>query len=125
MDVKACAIIRNDKGDLLLQLRDRDPGKEKWVLFGGSVEEGETDEQACRREIKEEIDYNIKDLTLFGRYNNEAAEMPTFIVKEPVSLNQLTLHEGSEMRFFSPQELSTIEIGFGQKKILDDFLKKN
>ena len=52
MNERAAAIIIN-KGSLLLMHRKK-PDREYYVLPGGSVESGETPEEACIREVKEE-----------------------------------------------------------------------
>src|SRR4028118_898920 len=52
MNERAAAIIINN-GSLLLMHRKK-PGQEYYVLPGGSVESGETPEEACVREVKEE-----------------------------------------------------------------------
>lgn len=58
----ALAIIVNDNNQFLLLKRNPNvemwqPGK--WALVGGSVEEGETPEEAVKREIKEETGLDI------------------------------------------------------------------
>jgi ADP-ribose pyrophosphatase YjhB (NUDIX family) len=52
MNECAAAIIINN-GSLLLMHRTK-PDREYYVLPGGSVESGETPEEACIREVKEE-----------------------------------------------------------------------
>ena len=54
------AVIYQD-GKFLLQHRDNDPTifhPGKWGLFGGSVDKGETLEEALVRELKEEINWS-------------------------------------------------------------------
>jgi len=60
----AAIILENDQGELLLYLRDNKPGIPfplHWDLIGGHVEEGETPEEALVREVKEELDFDLKD----------------------------------------------------------------
>jgi ADP-ribose pyrophosphatase YjhB (NUDIX family) len=52
MNERAAAIIINNNS-LLLMHRTK-PNREYYVLPGGSVESGETPEEACIREVKEE-----------------------------------------------------------------------
>jgi 8-oxo-dGTP pyrophosphatase MutT (NUDIX family) len=52
MNERAAAIIINH--GLLLLMHRRKPGKDYYVLPGGSVEYGETPEVACIREVREE-----------------------------------------------------------------------
>lgn len=60
---RACVLVRNDSGDLLLIHRMKD-GRDYWVFPGGSIESGETPEMAAIREAKEELSLDIEGLTL-------------------------------------------------------------
>jgi len=61
------AVIRNERGRLLLIRRGHDPGAGLWSLPGGRVEPGETDEQALVREIREETGLVVQAGRLLGR----------------------------------------------------------
>jgi mutator protein MutT len=52
MNERAAAVIINNNS--LLLMHRKKPNKEYYVLPGGSVESGETPEEACIREVKEE-----------------------------------------------------------------------
>lgn len=53
------------QGNRALMVKDRvDRGDIVWNFPGGRVEDGETPEQACIREVKEETGYDIKVLKL-------------------------------------------------------------
>jgi mutator protein MutT len=62
------AAIFNKEGKLLVTLRGEKAKNErgKWEIPGGSVEFGETFEQAIKREIKEELGIEIEVLELLG-----------------------------------------------------------
>ena len=66
-----CMVIRHtDRGaELLLGLKKRGIGEGKLVAPGGHVEPGETDLQACVREVKEEtgLAVDVGDLRPLGR----------------------------------------------------------
>ena len=64
------AVIENDKQELLLTVRARDPFKGMLDLPGGFVDLGETAEDAVRREVKEELNLDIEQLTFFGTFPN-------------------------------------------------------
>lgn len=64
------AIIENSKGELLLTVRKNDPFKGMLDLPGGFVDLGETAEDAVRREIKEELNLAVEELTFFGSFPN-------------------------------------------------------
>jgi 8-oxo-dGTP diphosphatase len=48
------AVIKDERGRLLLVKRGHDPGAGLWSLPGGRVEPGETDAEALVREMREE-----------------------------------------------------------------------
>ena len=53
------AIITNDKGELLVTIRAKEPAKGTWDLPGGFVDLNEYAEDAVKREIKEELNLDI------------------------------------------------------------------
>ena len=62
----AAVILYNERNEILLQKKDltfpRWPGC--WCMFGGGVEGNEDPETALKREIKEERDYDLGEITL-------------------------------------------------------------
>jgi ADP-ribose pyrophosphatase YjhB (NUDIX family) len=53
------AFIQNQKGDLLVCVRAKEPAKGTWDLPGGFIDENETAEDAVRRELKEELNAEV------------------------------------------------------------------
>ncbi len=66
-----CAIIRN--GEKVLSVKRRDKGEVglKWEFPGGKIEPGESMEEAIIREIKEELNCNIKVIKYLGNVYHE------------------------------------------------------
>lgn len=63
----ACAIIVGiTKGDKLLLAHNTNFLKDRYSVIAGFVELGETLEEAVRREIKEEVNINVKNIKYFG-----------------------------------------------------------
>ncbi|WP_461629827.1 NUDIX hydrolase [Labilibaculum euxinus] len=65
------ALIVNEKGELLLAKRAVEPQKGMLDLPGGFVDVMETAEQALCREIKEELNLEVAELSYFMSYPNE------------------------------------------------------
>lgn len=57
-------------GGRLLMVR-RKFGSNKWVFPGGAINPGETPEAAARREIKEDLGIELRELTSLGRFTQE------------------------------------------------------
>jgi 8-oxo-dGTP pyrophosphatase MutT (NUDIX family) len=64
----ACAIITNDKGEVLLQQR---VDNHLWGYHGGAIEVDESVEEALRRELKEELNIEIDEMHLFKIYSGK------------------------------------------------------
>lgn len=64
----ACVIIGDGKGNVLLQHR-ADNGL--WAYHGGSVEIDEDVKEAAIREVKEEINLDLKNLKLFDVFSGK------------------------------------------------------
>ena len=56
------AIIR-DNHILLIRHRENESGRSYWILPGGGIELGETEEDCIRREMKEETNLNVRILS--------------------------------------------------------------
>jgi len=72
MNAAACIIV-NDQGQILLQLRGDD---HTWGLPGGIMELGETMEETCRREVKEETGLDVINLVSLGAFHNFSKTWP-------------------------------------------------
>ena len=126
----AAIIFENDKGELLFYLRDNKPGIPftcHWDLFGGHIEEGETPEQALVREVKEEINYDLKDYTFFKKYEcpeGDAYPNVKFIFFGRINLpiSEITLLEGERVRYFTKDEIPGIRFANILKMIVLDYI---
>ena len=61
------AVVRDDRGRLLLVLRGHEPAAGTWSLPGGRVEAGESDAEALRREVREETGLEVEVGALVGQ----------------------------------------------------------
>jgi mutator protein MutT len=127
----AAIIFENDRGELLFYLRDNKPGipfPRHWDLFGGHVEEGETPEEALVREVKEEINYDLKDYSFFKEYEcREGDAYPNikYIFHGRINLpaDEITLLEGDRVKYFTREEVPGIRFANILKMIVLDYIK--
>ena len=101
---------------VLMQLRDMKKGINFpgcWGFFGGSIDDGETPEEASKRELLEEIGYKpagmykmgfdvVRDL---GNLSIHAYCCPLTI-----SIGKIDLQEGMDLGLFSLEEIMTKEL---------------
>ncbi|MFN8536181.1 MAG: NUDIX domain-containing protein [Thermomicrobiales bacterium] len=118
----ALAILVNEAGQILLQLRDDDPTipyPATWGLPGGGIEPGETSELAVRRELIEEIAFVAGDLAELGRFvTPEGFVLNVFSGAIDLPLEALELNEGTALCFFPPQALRELHIAPWLKAVL-------
>jgi 8-oxo-dGTP diphosphatase len=115
---------------LIIYLRDDKPGipfPNHWDLIGGHVEEGETPEQALRRETKEEIGIELKHWDFFRRYDcfaHDAYPNSKFIYHGRIDrlAAELPLFEGQRLSAIEPQQRREIRFANILATIVDDFI---
>lgn len=125
------AIIVNKKNEVLLQKKTLDYKTISgggWSLFGGEIEKGEDLEQALKREVKEEINYEIDKFKLFKiedykLQNGMQGKRYIFIVFFDGNISLISLSEGGGFGFFSSSELNSIKIIDACLKSLKDYFK--
>jgi 8-oxo-dGTP pyrophosphatase MutT (NUDIX family) len=133
----AIAILYQEN-KFLMQLRDNIPNilyPGYWGLFGGHIEAGETPEIALRREILEEINYELpQKFDEFGCYGDDRVIRHVFHAPLLVELDQLVLSEGWDMGLLTLEDISqgscysTVAgevrpIGTVHQRILLDFMQ--
>ena len=65
-------IIRD--GEILLIKRAAQPGKGKWAVPGGRIEQDEDAVQCLKREMKEETNLDVEPIALLGIYSDPKRE---------------------------------------------------
>lgn len=122
----APAIIRNQKGEILLGKRDEHAPcyPSMWGLPGGMINYGESLEGAIKREVKEELGVEIRII----KYGKPCMHFPT--KKCPLQTLDAPVYckikkgkpkpkdETTEVRWFSPKEIKNMELAYAHKKIL-------
>ena len=128
-DVIECIII-NKKNEILLQKKTADyaPNPGCWCFFGGEIEMGETPEQAAKRELKEELNYDIKKYELLTSQHYKIADREgkthTFVVYFDGDVSKITLTEGAGFAFFSKAELDSVKLVNWERAALEKYFNK-
>jgi NDP-sugar pyrophosphorylase family protein len=107
------AILINGQGQVLLQQRDDNPAIRypgHWSLFGGTREDGESAAAAVAREVKEELDFEMRNFGLFREFVQNKKREFAFVGELSAELRELTLSEGQGMDLFDPAELPQLQI---------------
>lgn len=117
------AILLAADGRYVLQLRDDVPHiwyPGHWGLFGGSVDPGEDELTALRRELREELEFEL-DATrarLFTRFQFDLRPLGLElyfrsyyeITVRPAELGRFVLHEGAAMRSVPGDEMLAMKL---------------
>ncbi|MEB3170260.1 MAG: NUDIX hydrolase [Synechococcaceae cyanobacterium] len=110
MNVAVALALLEREGRWLLQLRDDIPtiiAPGCWALFGGHLDPGETPEQALRRELQEEIAWEVGPLAFCCRHDRPERSLHYFHAALTAPLEALELREGQDMALVSLAELET------------------
>lgn len=98
----------------------------EWGFFGGHIEPGEKPEAALVREVKEELDFDLKEFKFFKKY------LATFAGEELVQwvytarfpgFENLEQHEGAGMKLFTISEIKKLKILPIDHPIIDELEK--
>jgi len=128
----AAIILENDSGEFLLALRDNKswiPFPNHWDLIGGHVEEGETPEEAVKREYMEELGLELNDFKFYREFeclNGDAFENIKFIYtgKINIPVEEITLLEGQYVRYFTKEEIPDVKFANIIKSIVMEYISE-
>ena len=113
------AVIENNKGEILVARRAKDPAKDTLDLPGGFIDMYETAEEAVCREIKEEtrltvtsIQYLFTIPNIYPYSNFEVHTVDIFFKCKVDDFRELKAQDDvSELFFISPNELNPTDFG--------------
>lgn len=124
------AVILNNRNEILLLLRMKEPEQGYWTIPGGTVEMFESIEDAIIREVKEEVNLEVKIDRLLGVTNHIIKDKsihwvaPAFLVKVvggELHNNELNKHK--KMKWFALNNLPD-NITLTTEKALDYYIKR-
>jgi 8-oxo-dGTP diphosphatase len=116
------AVIRDDKGRLLLIKRGHEPGAGLWSLPGGRIEPGETDAEALVREMREETGLEVAPGPLLGAVQRPAGNGDVIDIRDyAATVTGGTLIPGddaADARWVSAADLDSLAMTDGLVEVL-------
>ena len=127
------ALILNNKEELLVVRREKEPAKGTLDLPGGFADSGETSEQGVIREVKEETGLNVKKVrylfSIPNKYRYSDFDIPTLDMFYLCQVDDFTslkaMDDASEVKWIAIKDIHPKQ--FGLKSIqqgLIQFIKK-
>jgi 8-oxo-dGTP diphosphatase len=127
-------LLRNPRGQILLQQRDHKPGLSFpgcWTTFGGRVEDHETPDEAMRRELLEEIELapTVKLWKMFERPHQlvdgllVTVEQYVYVGDIDLEVSEIILNEGQALGYFSADDLDSLQIAFGFESLFKEYFE--
>lgn len=123
-------IIENEKQEILLVKRNNEPFKEYWDLPGGFINPDENLNDSVKREIKEELDIEVKVGKVIGVYNDKYLyqninypSLAIIVTAKKISGDIRPLDDVSGYKFFSKEEILNQKIAFSMiKQAIFDYI---
>ena len=105
------AIIHDDEGRIFATQRGYGDYKDGWEFPGGKIEQGETPEEALKREIWEELETKIVVDRLIQTvdYDYPAFHLTMHCFWCHIGSGSLTLKEHEAARWLKPEELDSVD----------------
>ena len=125
-EVVVC-ILRNKKGDIILQKKTLDykkaPGQ--WCLFGGQAESKDLNKE-MKRELREELGMRLNPKFIFTKKIKARNKNIIFYVflEKINDLSKIKLGEGAGFALFDKKELKNLNIAPEIKMVLKEYFKK-
>lgn len=123
--VAACTVFTLDGRIVLLQ-RGIEPSYGKWVFPGGYVDRGETVRDAAVRETKEEVNLDVRLVSLLNVYSYANSPVVIIVYEAEIIGGELrAADETLNVRTFGPDEIPWKELAFSSTlDALSDYVFK-
>lgn len=123
------AWIEDPRGRILLVRRGRPPFEGRWAFPGGFCEWGETTEESCAREAREETGIEVQIGEVLGVYSDPDRDPRGHTVSvlysaKPIGGTARGGDDAAEARWFTPAELANLDLAFDHREIVDEQLAR-
>lgn len=118
--IAVAAFIADARDQVLFIRRAKDPAKGKLAIPGGFIDAHETAEEACRREVREEVGLELTALDFLcshpNQYHYHGVTYPVldffFVARTQSAHEALALDEVESVSWLDPRGLDAAEIAF-------------
>lgn len=109
--IEVVAAIILDEGKIFATQRGYGEFKDGWEFPGGKMEQGETPEQALKREIREELDVEIEVGQLFDtvEYDYPSFHLTMHCFLCTIKSGELVLKEHEAAKWLDKESLNSVE----------------
>ena len=119
------AIILDENDDIVLIKRKNNPYKNHWAIPGGFVEIGESVEESCVREAKEETSLDVVIVSLVGVYSRPNRDprghtVTIVFLTKPVSGELRADTDAKEVKKVNIEDIMGVDFAFDHKEIMAD-----
>jgi 8-oxo-dGTP diphosphatase len=123
------AWARDRRGRILLVRRGRPPFRGKWALPGGFCETGETTEEACAREVREETGVAVRVGGVRGVYSDPKRDPrghTVSVLYDAVAVGGKATggDDAADARWYSRRELAGLDLAFDHGRIVREQLAR-
>jgi 8-oxo-dGTP diphosphatase len=123
------AWARDRRGRILLVRRGRPPFRGKWALPGGFCETGETTEEACAREVREETGVKVRVGGVRGVYSDPKRDPrghTVSVLYDAVAVGGRVTggDDAADARWFSRRDLGGMDLAFDHGRIVREQLAR-
>ncbi|MFX0080405.1 MAG: NUDIX domain-containing protein [Candidatus Hodarchaeota archaeon] len=123
-------ILLNNKKDVVLVRRKNPPFQGELALPGGFVDVGETVENACIREAKEETNIDIRIIKLVGVFSQPNRDprghnVTVAFLCEPSTDNEKpkAMDDATALEIVPLSKIASLKLAFDHKEIIESILK--
>lgn len=116
-----CCIVRNQQGKVLAARRANGDSAGKWEFAGGKIETGESEADACVREMHEELGIHVDRLEFYDEENVTVCDKPIRLLFYKCFCNDKirTIKDHSQVLWLDTKELVHLDWLEGDLRVVN------
>lgn len=125
------ALLRNPDGKVISQLRDDKTGlmfPGHWSTLGGRIEDGETPDEAVRRELIEEIEicppmtfWRFFEHQFVSKGKTYEVDIYAYVGDIDLDIADIRLHEGQRLAYLDASDIDKLPFAYGLDHLYREF----